>query len=126
MPTKPLHAAYIEPEPARPQRSVLDEISAYVLLGAGFVVSMAGLFLLAGGWIFWAVLILLIALPRLAEMALVAALLVSAVLVIPNTDEMAMLAALARHWPLALAVLVPVPLAVVIDREFFRPRRAPP
>ena len=122
MPHPPLHAAYIEPEPARPQRSVLDEISAYLLLGTGLLASMAGLLWLAGGWIFWTALVLLIALPRLSEIARVAALLVSATLVIPHTEEPSMLAALARHWPPALAVLVPVPLAVVIDREFFRRR----
>lgn len=122
MPHPPLHAAYIEPEPARPQRSVLDEISAYLLLGTGLLASMAGLLWLAGGWIFWAVLAFLIALPRLAEIALVSALLFSVALFIPHTEDMALLTTLARHWPLALAVLVPVPLAVVIDREFFRHR----
>ena len=120
MPSKPLHPAYTETGPHRPQRGVLDEISAYVLLGTGVVVSAAGLMLLAGGWILWAVLALLIALPRLAEISLAAALLISAVLVLPDTEDMALLAALAQHWPLALAVLVPVPLAAVIDREFFR------
>lgn len=119
-PPKPLHPAYTETGPHRPQRGVVGEACAYVLLGTGVVVSAAGLMLLAGSWILWTVLALLIALPKLAEIALASALLISAVLVIPDTEDLAMLSALAQHWPLALAVLVPVPLAAVIDRKFFR------
>jgi hypothetical protein len=125
MPEKPLHPAYAETGPHRPQRGVLCEACAYVLLSTGVAVSVAGLLLLAGGWIFWTVLALLIALPRLAEIALGAALLISAVKVIPDTEGLAVLSALAQHWPVALAVLVPVPLAALIDRTFFRRRISP-
>lgn len=120
MPRQPLHPAYTETGPHRPQRDALGEACAYVLLSTGVVVSVAGLLLLAGSWIFWTVLALLIALPRLAEIALGAALLISTVLVLPDTEDLTMLVALSQHWPLALAVLVPVPLAAVIDRNFFR------
>lgn len=120
MPPQPLHPAYTETGPHRPQRGVVGEACTYVLLSTGVVVSVAGLLFLAGSWIFWTVLALLIALPRLAEIALGAALLISTVLVLPDTEDLTMLAALSQHWPLALAVLVPVPLAAVIDRKFFR------
>lgn len=112
MPPQSLHPAYTETGPHRPQRGVLGEACAYVLLGTGVVVSVAGLILLAGSWILWTVLALLIALPRLAEIALGAALLISTVLVLPDTEDLAVMS--------ALAVLVPVPLAAVIDRKFFR------
>lgn len=114
-----LHPAYSETAPLRPQRGALGEVCAYLLLCAGAVASAAGLLWLAGGWIFWALLAVLIALPRLAEFALAAALLISVLVVFPGTED------LSRHWPRLLAVLVPVPLAAAIDQRFFRRRISP-
>lgn len=114
MSLQPLHPAYLESGPLRPQRGRLGEACAYLLLAAGLVASAAGLIVLAGSWMLWIVLALLIALPRLANLALAGALLGTLVILFPGTED------ISQNWPLALAVLVPVPLAAVIDRNFFR------
>ncbi|MBI1399894.1 hypothetical protein [Hyphomonas sp.] len=102
-------------------RPALAKLPIFVVAGLFLLCGLAALWLAAIGSV-WSVLALMVILPRLVlDTLIVLTGIIGAALILPMSEAAwNAVPALHPYWPLMLAAAVPVPLALMADRIFFR------
>lgn len=112
-----LHPPRVPPEARKPIPVEIGIAVDWALLALVLAGAFGLIFWLAGD-LAWGLLALLVFLPRFLESLLVLGAIFAVALISPVMDWLG--SELAVYWPLVLAALVPLPLALLVEAVFFR------